>query len=238
MSAVPERTVRVEVISSFLHLPVHTLLVIVDKMSDRITISQLSIHLANGLGSSAFGLEPPPPCPILLDVVIHLKRQIIPLVANHDSMASLGVNYSSVSKHIYARLSSREQVFTRPEEVLDVTAGCVLALDSVDRVEIALSLPRAALHAESVRYRATYDCQGCVADQGVEIRDMKVACVVGLHPHERQERQRLEVDLDLAVGGLQGWKGLNHKAIHDMLHHVRTLSLACLLPHPPCSPRR
>lgn len=188
-------------------------------MSDRITISQLSIHLPNGLGPSAFGLTPPPPCPILLDIIIHLKPHIIPLVSNYDSMASLGVNYSSVSKSIYAALTPSQLRFTRAEEVLEVVAGCVLGLDSVGSVDVTLSLPRAALHADSIRYRAVYTAEGNVGDRECEIRDLKVACVVGLHPHERGEKQRLEVDLLIkAYVVLEG--GWDHKRIHDRLHRV------------------
>ena len=188
-------------------------------MSDRITISQLSIHLPNGLGPSAFGLASPPPCPILLDIIIHLKPHIIPLVSNYDSMASLGVNYSSVSKSIYAALTPSHLRFSNAEEVLEVAAGRVLGPDSVGSVDITLSLPRAALHADLLSYRAVYTSDGEVKDRECEVKDLKVACVVGLHPHERGEKQRLEVDLLIrdyeATEG--GW---NHKKIHDRLHQV------------------
>ena len=198
-------------------------------MSDRITISQLSIHLSNGLGPSAFGLTSPPPCPILLDIIIHLKPHIIPLVSNYDSMASLGVNYSSVSKSIYAALTPPSLRFTNSEQVLEVCAGCVLGLDSVGSVDISLSLPRAVLHANLIRYRAIYTSGGEVKDRECEIRDLKVACIVGLHPHERQEKQRLEVDLLIRgyevreVGAEGEGTGWDHKRIHDQLHQVSSI---------------
>lgn len=192
-------------------------------MSDRITISQLYIHLPNGLGPSAFGLSTPPPCPILLDITIHLKPHIIPLVATHDSMASLGVNYSSVSKSIYAKLTGPTQKFEKPGEVLEIAAGCVLALDSVRAVDVGIMLPKGVLHAESVGYRAVYTSEGVVMDKVFEIKGLKVACVIGLHPHERQEKQRLEVDLVVRahehdINGSGDW---DHKSLHDQLLHVR-----------------
>lgn len=204
-------------------------------MPDRITISSLSIHLAQGLSPSAFGLSPPPPCPILIDMTIHLRPEIIPLVASHDSMASLGVNYSSVSKSIYAALSTPSRQFHDVREVMDVIAGCGLVLTCVERVEVSVSLPRATLHAQCVRYSAEYTSGGAVRDRSMEIRDLRVACVIGLHPHERKEKQRLEVDLNVRLGRRSGSGSgeaeaqLDHKAIHDRLLRVsRVLAFVSL----------
>jgi dihydroneopterin aldolase/2-amino-4-hydroxy-6-hydroxymethyldihydropteridine diphosphokinase/dihydropteroate synthase len=180
-------------------------------MTDRINISSLSIHLANGLGPSAFGLVPPPPCPISLDITMNLHPTLIPLVATYDSMSSLGVNYSSVSKAIYAALTPPEKVFENAQEVMEVVAGVVLSLKCVDSVNITLGQERAVLHALEVRYTAEYTRYGEVRGKECEIRDLKVQCVVGLHPHERKERQRLEVDLKVGDYG-EGW---DHKVFHD-----------------------
>jgi dihydroneopterin aldolase len=51
-----------------------------------------------------------------------------------------------------------------------------------------------------------------------EIKDLRVSAVVGLHPHERGERQRLELDLKVRFkGGFGKW---DHKAIQDIAMDV------------------
>jgi dihydroneopterin aldolase/2-amino-4-hydroxy-6-hydroxymethyldihydropteridine diphosphokinase/dihydropteroate synthase len=145
---------------------------------------------------------------------MNLHPTLIPLVASSDTMASLGVNYSSVSKTIYANLSSREKTFVKPEEVMEVAAGVALAIDCVESVDVKLRLPRAVLHAQEVIYGGTWPRKGAVEKRICEIRDLRVSTVVGLHPHERGERQRLEVDLQVKFeGGFGGWE---YKAFQDI----------------------
>jgi dihydroneopterin aldolase/2-amino-4-hydroxy-6-hydroxymethyldihydropteridine diphosphokinase/dihydropteroate synthase len=185
-------------------------------MSDQIQISDLSVFLPNGLGPSAFGLTTPPPCPILLDISINLHPALIPLVARSDSMSSLGVNYSSVSKAVYAMLSDKTATFNRPEEVMEVAAEVVMGLECVESVYISVKLPKALLHAQEVVYSAEWNRGGAVRRKGCLIRNLKVACVVGLHPHERVERQRLEVDLGVRFGKGAGFEDWDHRSFHDL----------------------
>ena len=51
-----------------------------------------------------------------------------------------------------------------------------------------------------------------------EIKDLRVSAIVGLHPHERGERQRLE--LDLKVRFKDGFGNWDHKAIQDIAMDV------------------
>ncbi len=67
--------------------------------NDVITISDLTIHLPNGLGLSAFNL-PSIPCPIIVKLILNLDPTVIPHCVTHDSMPSLGVNYSALSKEV------------------------------------------------------------------------------------------------------------------------------------------
>jgi dihydroneopterin aldolase/2-amino-4-hydroxy-6-hydroxymethyldihydropteridine diphosphokinase/dihydropteroate synthase len=131
-------------------------------------------------------------------------------------MASLGVNYSSVSKTIYAQLIDGTRTFKKPEEVMEVAAGVALAIDCVESVTVRLKLPRAVLHAQEVRYSATWTRGGTIKERECEIKDLRVSAVVGLHPHERGEKQRLE----LFKGGFGEW---DHKAIQDIAMDVRNL---------------
>lgn len=133
-------------------------------------------------------------------------------------MASLGVNYSSVSKTIYARLSDPSKKFEKAEEVMEVAAGIALSIECVESVIVRLKLPRAVLHAQEVLYGGTWTRGGVLKNRICEIRDLRVSTVVGLHPHERGEKQRLEVDLKVRFNnGFEGW---NHKSFQDLAMDV------------------
>lgn len=182
-------------------------------MNGSIIISDLQIHLANGLGPSAFGLSNPPPCPISLTLEMILEEGIIS--ADEDTMLGLGVNYSSVSKAIYANLSDTSKTFSSPREVGEVVAAIPLALSAVKSVQVKIELSRAILHAHSAIYTASIDRMG-MRNEKMKINGLQVACIIGLHPHEKAERQRLEVDLLLG-----GWdEGIGLKRISDLTYTV------------------
>jgi len=105
---------------------------------------------------------------------------------------------------------------------MEVAAGVALAIDCVESVTIILKLARAVLHAQEVRYSATWTRGGSVTGRECEIKDLRVSAVVGLHPHERGERQRLELDLKVRFNGGSGdW---DHKAIQDIAMDVGLFS--------------
>ena len=104
---------------------------------------------------------------------------------------------------------------------MEVAAGVALAIDCVESVTIILKLPRAVLHAQEVRYSAIWTRGGDVGGRECEIKDLRVSAIVGLHPHERGERQRLELDLKVHLkGGFGDW---GHKAIQDIAMDVSIL---------------
>lgn len=161
-------------------------------MSGSIIISDLQIHVPNGLGPSAFGLTPPPPCLISLTLEMILEDGIIS--TDEDTMSGLGVNYSSVSKQIYANLSNPERTWKSPMEALSFAARLSLQNPAVKSTEVTLEISRALLHARSVTYSSSIAGEG-VSSRRLKINGLQVSCVIGLHPHEQMERQRLEVDV-------------------------------------------
>lgn len=103
--------------------------------------------------------------------------------------------------------------------MLEAIAGVPLLLESVASVEVTVELPRALLHAQSVVYGATFGA-GEVRSLKMEIRDLRVSCIIGLHPHERKEKQRLEVDLVI-----EPYKStMDHKALADAALEVCHIS--------------
>ncbi|WWD17983.1 dihydropteroate synthase [Kwoniella shandongensis] len=189
---------------------------------DRISITALSVHLANGLGPSAFALTPPPPCPALITLSINLRPGSVRATSEGDSMSGLGVNYSAVSKAIYALVSNPSKTWTKAWELMRDIAAIPLGLDDVESVDVRVELPRALLPALAAIYQAKHDRNGEIEEaRKVIISDLKVACVIGLHPHEREEKQRLE--LDVSVQGCD-WEKWSHKAFADEVYEYVSTS--------------
>jgi dihydroneopterin aldolase/2-amino-4-hydroxy-6-hydroxymethyldihydropteridine diphosphokinase/dihydropteroate synthase len=191
-------------------------------MPDRITVAALSCHLAHGAGPSAFGLTPPPPCPLELELDIDLLPNVVPHCVDEDDMKGLGVNYSSVSKAVYAAVADPARVWVNPSAILREAAVVALKLPAVAGVTVRARLPRALLQAQSADYtqyfpRAT--SPHSLPPPTCTIRDLRVACVIGLHPHERAERQRLEADITVDGYETEGW---SHRALADQAFKVRS----------------
>lgn len=149
-------------------------------------------------------------------------------------MSNLGVNYSALSKAVYARVTSPEARFERPADLIFEIAIEALLLDAVESARVIIDLPRGPLHARSLRYSKTFHRVSAFSSLGAsfgdegdrlaarwcEIVGLQVACVIGLHPHERKERQRIEVDVKVWDYSPQ-WA---HKAFADSAMEVRTSS--------------
>ncbi|BEI82000.1 hypothetical protein CcaverHIS002_0211600 [Cutaneotrichosporon cavernicola] len=184
-------------------------------MTDRITVAGLSCHLANGAGPSAFGLTPPPPCPLELQLDIDLLPGVVPHCVDEDDMNGLGVNYSSVSKAVYAAVADPKRVFPNPSTILREAAVVALRLPAVAGVTVRARLPRALLQAQSADYTQYFSRSSppsTLPQPTCTIRDLRVNCVIGLHPHERAERQRLEADI--TVDGYEP-KSWDHRVFAD-----------------------
>lgn len=198
-------------------------------MSDTISIHNLSVHLPKGLGPSAFNLDPAPPCPALISLDIHLNPKVVPSCVGEDTFSGLGVNYSNTSKAIYA-LATGDTVWEKAEDFMIAIAKIPLGLgrENVESVVVRVELPRAVLTAQSVFYSASFDHDTIEGDGWrCGLKDVRVRCIVGLHPHERREKQWIECDA--FVEGLRevGW---GHKRLGDEVYEVRSPSF---LPCPP-----
>jgi len=135
-------------------------------------------------------------------------------------MGGLGINYSSTSKALIALCEGRE--WSGPEELVRAASGVPLQLDVVRSVRVSVELPKALLPAQAAIYSATFDR----ADESAkgsewkcEVKDLRVRAIIGLHPHERQMRQWLEVDVGVE-GYADGW---DHRVFAE---HVYDVSVA------------
>lgn len=216
---------------------------------DRIRISDLQLHLPHGLGPSAFGLVPAPPCPALLSLEIELDDSVVPSCTTDDTMGGLGINYSSTSKALIALCEGR--AWSAPEELVRAASSVPLQLDVVRSVRVRLELPKALLPARAAVYSALFargqmsglDTDGRGGSDGsggasraeaeweCEVKDLRVRTIIGLHPHERQMRQWLEVDV-----GVQGYAaGWDHRlfaeGVYDVSVQAGFARAICILRH-------
>ncbi|ODO07366.1 dihydropteroate synthase [Cryptococcus wingfieldii CBS 7118] len=185
--------------------------------ADTINIASLAVHLPNGLGPSAFHLTPPPPCPVSISLTIHLFPGSVKATSEGDDMTGLGVNYSAVSKAVYALAGGQEKVWGDAWELMRAVSEIPLDLPDVQSVDVRIGLPKALLHAMEAVYTAMYTKTGGLVEESrsSEIRDLKVVCIVGLHPHERKEKQRLEVDVRAYDCDWNAW---GHKGFADQVY--------------------
>lgn len=192
---------------------------ILNPMPDVIAVNQLAAHIL-GAGPSAFGLAALP-SPVEITLRIELEDSVVPNDA--DSMPGLGVNYSSVSKAVYAAVSGKS--FANPAAILSTAARVPLALEAVKAVEVRAVLPRALLQgtcAYERRYESLGEGRSTQGELRGRVEGMSVTTVIGLHPHERAEKQRLEVDV--AVSDVpEGW---GHKAFADDAYKVSSHQLS------------
>jgi len=130
------------------------------------------------------------------------------------------VNYSSVSKSIYALTSDPKRSFGWPEALVTEIAEVPLRLgeEIVESVDVKVELSRAVLMAQSVVYSASFTVgQEEGRDWCCEIKDIRISCIIGLHKHERQAKQRLEVDVKVSGYKEEKW---DHRAFTDQVVEV------------------
>lgn len=53
------------------------------------------------------------------------------------------------------------------------------------------------------------------------MNDLRAECIVGLHPHERRDKQRVEVDVEVSDVGFKGW---DMKMFGDRIYDVSFIS--------------
>lgn len=190
------------------------------KRADTIHISKFSLHLPDGAGPSAFGLEPPPPCLALASLEIQVNDAVIPSCTADDTFGGLGINYSGISKAIIALIGSRS--WNSPEDLLKGIASVPLGLAVVTSISIQLELPKASLLAESIIYSAKFEPNHTEGTGwGCRINNMRIRTVVGLHPYEQTKKQPLE--FDIAVQSYQG--SYQPRLLAEQAYEVRKFTL-------------
>ena len=196
---------------------------------DKIHISDLSLHVPDGLGPSAFNLLPAPPCPANLSLTVSLRSDVIPSCVGNDTQGGLGVDYSSLSRDIQ-RLSS-EAKWDGPHELLEAIGKKVLENEVVKGVQAVLELPRASLIAQSIIYSTTFtsplsrpapskrDLRPEASGNRWKCRVKGVRCmtIIGLRDYERKEKQWLEVDVTVEDYEQASW---DHLSVTKSVHQV------------------
>jgi dihydroneopterin aldolase len=221
-----------------------------------ISINQLLIPLSTGIGLSPFSL-PSQPCHILLTVRSHLLPHCLKPSSTDehgviDDWDTLGlgksVNYSALGKVLYKEVASAcEQGKVRSlEELADFVAQlCGKEYpSSLQGLDIQVERPRALLFAESVLVQKSFTFQypantsssteppsfNNFRSSGVSLqaRNIQVETIIGLHPHERAENQKLELDVEIDLAALAEElpaSGFDYKTFASSAQEVRSIMI-------------
>jgi dihydroneopterin aldolase/2-amino-4-hydroxy-6-hydroxymethyldihydropteridine diphosphokinase/dihydropteroate synthase len=209
-----------------------------------ITINDLLVVLPQGIGLSAFSL-PAQPCQILVSVTCHLLPHCLkPSVSNKDGVSddwdTLGlgksVNYSALSKSLLKRLNEAtiehdERVQSLEDLVEVIVSHCAAeSPSSLERIDVKVERRRALLFSESVSVHTSViveypqaleeetfpDYVGLrTSNRTFKINGIQADTIIGLNPHERLEKQRLEMDLEVDLGKLFGLGGNSSELAFD-----------------------
>lgn len=215
-----------------------------------IGIEKLYIPLEQGIGFSAFSLANQP-CYILLSLVCHLRPECLQPSAENggllDDWDCLGigksVNYSALGKALYSTLSN----IGKTEDMQDIASLSSLARKaaeiaagdysaSLKAVEVTIERPKALLFADSVSVHRKFAVTASQTEgppeyslddleHSLTIQDLRVDAVIGLHPHEREEQQRLAIDIELDLLRipkelLQERNEFDYKTVGRLTHDV------------------
>lgn len=208
-----------------------------------IGIDKLSIPLPHGIGLSAFSLDRQP-CYVLLSLTCHLKPECLQPSASNGGLSDdwdcLGigksVNYSALGKTLYSVLSAEQgegmtSLSDLARTAAEITAGDYSA--SLLAIDVVVERPKALLFSDSVNVHRRF---GVKTPEGepynlrdeshtLVIQDLRVDTVIGLHPHEREEAQRLVVDIEMdmmrmPVDFLRGRYGFDYKSLGRFAYEV------------------
>jgi dihydroneopterin aldolase len=191
-------------------------------------INDLVIQLPFGLSLSSFSLPPPrAPCTVILSLSCHLLPSAIPASALVDDLpGDQSVNYSVLSKKVYRLVQegksscggNGERAWTSLEELGNaVTTLCIAEYGaSLHTIDLTISRPKALLFSRSVSLSVQYTLATSSSSpypstgskdptswqrtkNELSIDGMTVDCVLGLNPHERCEKQQIELDVRLVL---------------------------------------
>lgn len=208
-----------------------------------IGIDKLYIPLPHGIGLSAFSLECQP-CYILLTLTCHLKPECLQPSASNGGLSDdwdcLGigksVNYSALGKTLYSALGAEQgegvsSLSDLARVAAEITAGDYAA--SLKGIDVVVERPKALLFSDSVdayrrfRVKILEDGRHILEDEAhkLVIQDLRVDAIIGLHPHEREEAQRLAVDIEvdmmrMPVELLQSRYGFDYKTLGRFAYEV------------------
>lgn len=223
-----------------------------------IGIDKLFIPLPHGIGLSAFSLDRQP-CYVLLSLTCHLKPECLQPSASNGGLSDdwdcLGigksVNYSALGKTLYSVLSLEQGEGVSSLSDLARTAAEITAGDysaSLQAIDVVVERPKALLFSDSVNVHRRFGIKTSegepyiVEDEShtLIIQDLRVDTVIGLHPHEREEAQRLAVDIELdmmpmPVDLLRSRYGFDHKSLGRFAYEVSSFRRALQIAKQPRS---
>ncbi|KZZ86632.1 serine/threonine-protein kinase psk1 [Ascosphaera apis ARSEF 7405] len=177
-------------------------------------------HIALRNITTTLNIQPDPwhrenvPQPALISVKIAYPSQLVQESANHDSV-KYSLDYGKLYREISGRLARRSK--TEPAHVhelaWDVVDVCFLQLSTTVKhqvasdlwtdikndatVDVSVHLPKGILRADGgVTYNVVRTASASTFMQKWTIHDMRCYCILGINPHERLEKQRVNISME------------------------------------------
>ena len=163
---------------------------------DRVILQHLALSAA--IGPEAWH-RPDRPQPVLLDLSMQTN---IELAGDTDDVVHT-IHYGYLCKAV-TKVVERQKPFRSIKEFADEVSKAALGPGGGKHVaELTVTLPKAVLLAggfglstmRMIEKKGTDTEEMMVVSENVFVRDMKLACIIGVNPHERLEKQYVVLNL-------------------------------------------
>lgn len=188
---------------------------------DLILLHKLSF--TSTAGSSLWGKKDTPQ-PILVSASVPFS---IRLAGAADHLPH-SIHYGNFARTI-ERVCTAGSGFTSMERMAEDAASAALAeFPEMAEVNLEVQKPKALLHAKcaGIRIQRKRDKLAVTSPDVIFIQGLELSTIIGIHPWERQHKQRVRISLTLEIGR---WDSLNseefdYQALVSRVSDVRTLA--------------
>lgn len=143
------------------------------------------------------------------------------------------MNYSALGKTLGAVLGKEEvrSLAGMARRAAEVAVDGYA--ESLEAIEVCVERPKALLFADSVVVRRRFRVSGSTLEDErhqLVVQDLRVDAIIGLHPHEREEEQRLAVDIEVDMMRVpdelvDSGNGFDYKSLGRFAYDVSPLPL-------------
>jgi dihydroneopterin aldolase/2-amino-4-hydroxy-6-hydroxymethyldihydropteridine diphosphokinase/dihydropteroate synthase len=158
-----------------------------NSLSDLISVSGLQVCVA--CGGDAW--EHKGKQPLKLNISLHTD---ISNAGDSDVLAQ-STSYSDVASRIHDHVEKQE--YRNVQGLANDVAQMCIDEYGVEKVSVCVEKPRGLLHASSAGVKLVKSASEPSAEPSVFIKDLTLHTIVGIHPWERKERQKVIISLEM-----------------------------------------